>query len=43
MHIGHYIKDVLETVALVGAVVGFFIGMIVAHFVGKFRRRKNVA
>jgi hypothetical protein len=39
----HYVKDVLETVALVGAAVGFVIGTIVAHFVGRFRRRNAKA
>ncbi len=41
MHIGHYVKDILETVALVGALVGFVIGLVTARIAGKIRRRKS--
>lgn len=37
----HYIKDIVETVVLVSFFIGVFAGTILAHFVGKFRRRKS--
>lgn len=37
----HYVKDVVETVVLVSGFIGILIGATIAHFVGKFRRRKS--